>query len=138
MAEKGTLLYGDASKGGKGGDAAKASEFISKIFEAVIAIHKVHLMTTGPGSFAAHEALNVYDDLDGAADGLAESWMGCTGLGLTFAGVDAKNFSAEVQKIYDYIEKNRMMMGEESHIQNEVDSICTLLASALFKLNRLS
>ncbi len=138
MAEKGTLLYGDASKSGKGGDAGKASEFISKIFEAAIAIHKVHLMTTGPGSFAAHEALNVYDDLNGAADDLAESWMGCTGLGISFSGVDSKNYAAEVQKIYDYIETNRGMMGEESHIQNEVDSICTLLAKALFKLNRLA
>lgn len=138
MAANGTLLYGDASKGGKGGDAGKASEFISKIFEAAIAIHKVHLMTTGPGSFAAHEALGVYEDIEGAADGLAEAWMGCTGVGLSFSGVDSKNWSAEVQKIYDYIEKNRGMMGEESHIQNEIDSICTLLSSALFKLNRLA
>jgi len=43
-----------------------------------------------------------------------------------------------VQKIYDYVESNRNMMGSESHIQNEIDSICTALSSALFKLNRLS
>lgn len=135
MAEKGTLLYGNA---GKGGDSKGATEFISRIFDAVTAIHKVHLMTIGPGSFAAHEALNVYDDLSEAADGLAESYMGCTGTALAFSGVDTKNFAAEVQKIYDYVETNRGMMGEESHIQNDIDSICTLLASALFKLNRLS
>ena len=136
MATKGTLLYGNA--GGEHGDSKAASEFISKLLEAVVIIHKVHLMTTGPGSFAAHTALGVYSDLDDLTDGLAEAWMGCSGQGLSFAGVDSKNWPAEVQKIYDYVESNRNMMGSESHIQNEIDSICTALSSALFKLNRLS
>ena len=139
MAEKGTLLYGDASKGGKGGDAAKASEFISKIFEAVIAIHKVHLMTTGPGSFAAHEALgDTYGALEDGLDDLAESYMGCQGVGLEFKGVDVSSYAAEVRKIYDYVESNRAMMGTESHIQNKVDEILDGLSRSLFKLDRLA
>lgn len=133
---KGTLLYG--STGGEHGDSKAASEFIGKLLDAVATIHKVHLVTTGPGSFAAHTALGVYSDLDGLTDGLAEAWMGCSGQGLTFTGIDTKNWAAEVQKLYDYVESNRNMMGSESHIQNEVDSICTALSSALFKLNRLS
>ncbi len=134
MAAKGTLLYGNMDKGDGGG----ASEFISRIFDAVTAIHKVHLITTGPGSYAAHTALGVYDDLSGAADGLAESWMGCTKGKLKFSGIDTSNYSAEVQKIYDYIETNRGMMGSESHIQNDIDAILTTLSSALFKLDRLA
>jgi DNA-binding ferritin-like protein len=136
MATKATMLYGNTAD--EHGDAKGASEFISKLLEAVVIIHKVHLMTTGPGSFAAHTALGVYSDLDDLTDGLAEAWMGCSGQGLSFAGVDGKNWPAEVQKIYDYVESNRAMMGSESHIQNEIDSICTALSSALFKLNRLS
>lgn len=134
MATKGTLLYGSTN----GADNKGASEFISKIFEAAVAIHKVHLMTTGPGSYAAHTALGVYEDLEEAADGLAESYMGCMKTGLSFAGVDSSNYSAEVRKIYDYIEANRQMMGSESHIQNDIDGILTTLASALFKLDRLA
>ena len=32
----------------------------------------------------------------------------------------------------------RKAMGAESHIQNEVDSVCTLLSSTLYKLRRLA
>lgn len=132
MANKSTLLYGGTTQGAS--DGKGASEFISKILEASVAIHKAHLMATGPGSYAAHKALAVYEDLEEAADGLAESYMGCMQTGLSFPGADA----SELRKIYDYIEANRGMMGTESHIQNDIDSILTLLASALFKLDRLA
>lgn len=132
MSNKSTLLYGGTTQGAS--DGKGASEFISKILEASVAIHKAHLMTTGPGSFAAHTALGVYEDLEEAADGLAESYMGCMKTGLSFPGADA----SEVRKIYDYIEANRGMMGTESHIQNDIDGILTLLSSALFKLDRLA
>lgn len=130
---KSTLLYGNAGTDSKG-----AAEFTSKLLDAVTAIHKVHLMTTGPGSFAAHEALgDVYDEINSAADGLAEAYMGCMKTGLSFPGVDA-NFSAETRKIYEWIEQNRLMIGTESHIQNKVDELLDKLATALFKLDRLA
>ena len=136
MATKGTLLYGGTTNTSDG-DAA--SEFINKLLEAAAAIHKQHLMTTGPGSFAAHEALgDVYDELESGADDLAESFMGCQGTGLSFAGVDASNYSSETRRIYEYIEENRAMMGSESHIQNLVDEILDKLARSLFKLDRLA
>lgn len=135
MATKGTLLYGSSNSG----DNKGASEFINKLLEAAAAIHKQHLMTTGPGSFAAHEALgDVYEQLEAGADDLAESFMGCQRTGLSFAGVDASNFSAQTRAIYDYIETNRGMMGTESHIQNLVDEILDKLARNLFKLDRLA
>lgn len=136
MADKSTLLYGNINKGS---DGSGASEFISKLLEAAVIIHKQHLMTTGPGSFAAHEALgDVYDQLETGADNLAESFMGCKRVGLSFGGVDAKDFSSETRRIYEYIEANRMMMGSESHIQNLVDEVLDSLARNLFKLDRLS
>lgn len=75
MATKGTLLYGGTTNSA---DANSAVEFITKMLDAVTAIHKAHLMTTGPGSFAAHEALGeVYGNLEDGLDNLAESFMGC-------------------------------------------------------------
>ena len=131
---KATLLY-SAEKT----DTGSAVEFITRLLDAVTAIHKVHLMTTGPGSFAAHEALGeVYGDLEDQLDDLAESFMGCTKSSLSFGGVDASNYSAEVRKIYEYIEANRLMIGTESHIQNLVDEILDKLARNLFKLDRLA
>ena len=131
---KASLLYG-MDKADNGG----ATEFITRLLDAVSAVHKVHLMTTGPGSFAAHEALGAaYEALDAGADSLAEAWMGCTKGTFQFAGIDTANYAAEVQKIYDYIEQNRLLIGTESHIQNEVDALLHQLATALFKLDRLA
>lgn len=136
---KSTLLYGNSNMADDSASPQQAVAFISKLLDAVTAIHKVHLMTTGPGSFAAHEALGeVYGNLEDGLDGLAESFMGCNETALAFSGVDSSNYSAEVRKIYEYIEENRMMMGTESHIQNLIDDILDKLARDLFKLDRLA
>lgn len=137
MANKGTLLYGNME--GENSDSGAAAQFIEKLLVAVDSIHKVHLMTAGPGSFAAHEALgDTYSTLEDGLDDLAESYMGCQGVGLEFKGVDVSSYAAEVRKIYDYVETNRAMMGMESHIQNKVDEILDGLSRSLFKLDRLA
>ena len=137
MANKGTLLYGNME--GDNSDSSAAAQFIEKLLVAVDSIHKVHLMTTGPGSFAAHEALgDVYSNLEDGLDDLAESYMGCQSTGLEFKGVDVSSYADETRKIYEYIETNRMMMGTESHIQNKVDEILDSLSRSLFKLDRLA
>lgn len=136
MAAKGTLLYGK-----EGGDAGGAAGFITRLLHAATAIHMHHLMVDGPGSYAAHTALSMYNDLVDAADGLAESWMGCTGEKLSFSGgtfTIGEDPIATVREIYDFVEAQRNMMGTESHIQNDIDGICTLLSSTLYKLTRLA
>jgi DNA-binding ferritin-like protein len=134
---KGTLLY--SSMTDDTADPGQATRFVARILDAVTAIHKVHLMTTGPGSFAAHEALGeAYDDLQEGADNLAESFMGCNETPLAFPGIDASRWSTEVRAIYEFVEENRAMMGNESHIQNLVDDVLDKLARQLFKLDRLA
>lgn len=133
---KGSLLYGADTA-----DAGGASGFISKLLHAATAIHMHHLMVEGPGSYAAHTALGMYNDLVDAADGLAESWMGCTGEKLKFSGGTFELGAdpiATVRSVYDYVEANRGLMGTESHIQNDIDGVCTLLSSTLYKLTRLA
>ncbi len=137
MMGKTSLLYGNESKG----DAAGASQFISRLMHTANAIHMHHLMVEGPGSYASHNALGVYSDLRDATDGLAEAWMGCTGMKLKFSSGPfelAADPLSEMQKIYAYVEQNRGLLGTESHIQNEVDTICTLISSTLYKLTRLA
>lgn len=131
-----SLLY-DSDKG----DAGAASEFIARLLNGATAIHMHHLMVTGAGSYAKHKALGVYDDLTKAVDSLAESYIGCTGTPLMFKGGTVTmnpDCVAEVRALYEYIETARTAMGTESHIQNEVDNISSLLSSALYKLTRLS
>jgi DNA-binding ferritin-like protein len=138
MKRNATLLYGGSGEETYG-DAGQTVEFISKVLDAVTAIHKQHLMTTGPGSFAAHEALgDVYGDLEDFGDNIAESVMGCRKVGLTFNGVNGTDYSAETRAIYEWIEENRAMAGSESHIQNIVDDILDKLSRSLFKLDRLA
>jgi DNA-binding ferritin-like protein len=136
-ANKSTLLYGNM--GDDKSDSGAATQFIEKLLMAVHTIHQAHLMVTGPGSFAAHEALGeTYSALDNGLDELAESYMGCKYTGLEFKGADVSTYGAEVRKIYDYVEANRAMMGTESHIQNKVDEILEGLSRSLFKLDRLA
>lgn len=136
---KATLLYGENESTEQEGNAGPAIEFITKLLDAVTAIHKAHLMTNGMGSFAAHEALgDTYGALEDGLDDLAESFMGCNETGMSFPGVDVTRYGAEARKIYEYIEINRDMMGNESHIQNLIDEILDKLARNLFKLDRLA
>ena len=67
--------------------------------------------------------------------------MGCTGEKLKFTSGSFELAStplAEVQKLYGYLESDRMSMGTESHIQNEIDTLCTLVSATLYKLTRLA
>lgn len=136
MAKSASLLY-ESDKG----DASGASEFITRLLHGSTMLHMHHLMVTGPGSFAKHSALDVYNELASLTDGLAEAYIGCTGTPLSF-GAGSFTVSgdcvSDVKSLYEYVETSRAVMGNESHIQNEIDSVCTLLSSVLFKLNRLA
>ena len=132
-----TLLYEQSGQV----DGAAASEFISRLLAGATMIHMHHLMVSGQGSFAKHMALGVYADLAEAVDGLAEAFMGCTGTPLAFSAVSmplGPDPIKDVQALYEYVETARGAMGSESHIQNEVDAVATLLSSTLYKLNRLA
>lgn len=126
---------------GKAGPNAKlATAFITALFHGVTKLHMLHIMTKGPQWHPTHLALaELYDGLQGRADGLAEAFIGCSGVELVF-GSGTFELSVdplgEVRKLYAFVEQNRTAMGTESHIQNEIDSICTLLSSGIYKLTR--
>lgn len=131
-----TLLTG----GKAGANVKQASAFITTLLHGVTKLHMLHLMTKGPQWYPTHIALGeLYAGLDGLADGLAESFMGCSGQDLAF-GSGAFDFNPDpltvVRELYAYVEGNRQVMGPESHIQNEIDTICTLLATGIYKLTR--
>lgn len=139
----GTLLYGENESMEHSGQAnASASQFIATLMHGVTMAHMHHLMVTGPGSYAKHTALgSLYSELGDLADGLAESFIGCMDEELKFTGGTFElgmDPVADVEKLYEYVEENRMLMGTESHIQNDIDGICTLLASTLYKLRKLA
>lgn len=129
-----TLLYSSE----KNMDMKAGAEFITRLLNGVTMVHMHHLMTD---SYSAHMALGeLYDGLQDLSDGLAESCMGCCGQKYNFEGgtvsIGADAIS-DVKALYSYVDSNRQVMGSDTHIQNDIDGICTLLCSILYKLTQL-
>ncbi|CAB4161371.1 hypothetical protein UFOVP728_45 [uncultured Caudovirales phage] len=122
-------------------NARAASDYIARILHGVTMAHMHHLTVMGPGAYAAHMALGeLYSGLQAKADELAEAIIGCYDVPLVFSGGSVTitdNPIADVAALYEYVESERAACGYESHIQNIVDEVCTVLAQALYKLRRL-
>lgn len=123
----------------------EAAEFIAVLLHGVTATHMLHLLCKGPGSYAKHVALgDLYEGLGDLADKLSESYFGCYSLIESYPGTKFPTFSTEssaenyVEQLYKYVEEKREKMGDESHIQNIVDEICSLVSTALYKLRELA
>lgn len=117
-------------------------DFISKLLHGITAAHMLHLLAKGPGSYARHKALGtLYSSLSDLADSLAEECFGVHGVPSTFPSekyVCPKDPVKFVEELYEYVSRNRSQMGDESHIQNSIDSILTLLATTKYKLVNLA
>jgi len=118
-----------------------ATAFIARLLHGVTMAHMHHLMVVGQGAYAKHMALGeLYEGLQDKTDALAESLIGCADVSLAFAGGTftlGDNPVADVAELYNFVEGSRLAVGTESHIQNQVDEICSVLATALYKLRRL-
>lgn len=117
-----------------------AGEFFGRLLESVTIAHILHLQQGGPGSFARHMALgDFYEELDDLTDHLIEEYQGCydliTDYQATYAAPgDALSF---VDELYEYIEENRQEISDDSHIQNRIDEICSLISRTKYKLRFL-
>ena len=119
------------------------ASFISTLFSSRTQAHIFHLQVTGPGSFAAHSALNsYYDNIIGLADGLIESFQGRYGIvtGYKGEGQWIENTS-DIVKYFEalcmYVEKNRVSLVQDSYIQNQIDEVVALIESTKYKLVNL-
>ena len=119
----------------------KAAEFIATLLHGVTKAHMLHLTQRGAGAYARHKALGeLYEELGGLVDGIAEEYMGCEGVLSTFPGQFSPPAAPEafVQELYEYVEDNRKHLGDYSHIQNSIDNVQTLLSTTPYKLKFLS
>jgi DNA-binding ferritin-like protein len=117
----------------------------SMFFHSRTQAHVFHLRVKGPGSFAAHSALNTYyDEIVGIIDGLVESYQGKYGI-IEFKEVNNLDNDASVENIIKYftnlctfLEKERQDAKlKDSWIQNQIDNISELLYSTKYKLINL-
>jgi hypothetical protein len=116
-----------------------AAAFMARLFEARDYLHLAHLKVSGPGAYAAHTALgSAYDGLLGLADGIIEAYQGVHGLldiKISASSYDGKHLEY-IESLYKQIETDRSIF-KESHIQNQIDEIQSLLASTQYKLKNL-
>ena len=124
---------------GKGISAAPScAAMVMELMHARTNAHMQHLKTR---SYAAHKALGeFYDELVGLIDSFSEAYQGRYGL-MDFPEVPFKAESDPVMMIKTlrrYIDDNRMMMVQDSELQNIIDEIVALMDSTLYKLEFLS
>ena len=124
---------------------SKVAEFIDCIMVGAVILHKMHLRVQGPGSYAAHKALNeLYDALPDHADDLVEKYQGYNGMIIeNYPSMDQAPYLkmeplAYVEWLMKYVEDNRSCFGTTSMLQNLLDELVASIAETRYKLKFLS
>ena len=108
-------------------------------------VHSFHLGVKGVGSFSAHVALgNYYDSIGGLVDGLVETYQGQYGL-IKLQPVSGLDTNNDIKNVIAYFDKlcqavAKLRKDEKlqmSWLQNDIDTIVTLLYSTKYKLTNL-
>jgi len=136
-----TASYSSAPAGGSVDTMTSAC--VSELMNAATSFHKLHLKVTGPGSYAAHKALNdLYDALPEHADTLAEGYQGAAEVLLTYSESSPRTLNT-VEDGLAYIRDLISMVSNlqsklpYSEIINELDASKSSLNSAKYKLKFL-
>jgi DNA-binding ferritin-like protein len=117
-------------------------EFVGTLLHSATIAHIMHLQAKGEGSYAKHQALaTYYDSVVDATDTLAEAIQGCLGEIIEYYPPMFGNPAVEaldyLKSIREYVMENRTAISDYSNIQNEIDTIMTLLDSTIYKLTFL-
>jgi DNA-binding ferritin-like protein len=122
---------------------------VVELLDAALKFHILHLTVTGPGSYAAHKALNeLYDALPDLADTIAESYQGATGEIPKYpadmpsyvcapAMSSVKEALVYIDELHDKI-SDIQDINSFSEIDNELDNVKATLNSTKYKLKFLS
>jgi DNA-binding ferritin-like protein len=108
--------------------------------------HIFHWQTKGPGSFAAHKALNkYYDAIPDMVDALVESYQGKHGIITGYEPAERfDDYSADTTIKYfkalaTFLERMYAKFPkEDTNIINQLDAFKDLIYSTLYKLENLS
>ena len=124
----------------KEGKNSEFAEMISLLLHSRTQTHTLHLQTD---SFSEHMALNgYYDGIGDLVDGLVESFQGKYGIigGYTSYDIEGyKSTEATIKYLQGLCGKVDGLRDccEDSYIQNQIDTVCELINSTLYKLRFL-
>jgi DNA-binding ferritin-like protein len=113
---------------------------LSELMNVRTSIHQLHLTITGPGSYAAHKALNkFYDAIPDLVDTLVEGYQGATEKILKFEEMTPRQLKTVedaldyIREMYDRITKLQAKV-PYSEIVNNMDLVKDSINSAKYKL----
>ena len=116
------------------------TEMISLLLHSRTQIHTFHLQTK---SYAEHMALNgYYDGIGDIVDGLVESYQGKYSILKGYQNYkleDYKDTTNTINYLKDLCGKVEELRDccKDSYIQNQIDTVCELINSTLYKLRFL-
>jgi hypothetical protein len=116
------------------------SEMISLLLHSRTQAHTLHLQTK---SYPEHMALNgYYDGIGDLIDGLVESYQGQYGIIESYKSYDIvsyKSTEATTKYLQDLCKKINSLRDccKDSYIQNQIDTVCELINSTVYKLKFL-
>lgn len=115
-------------------------EMISLLLHSRTQTHTLHLQTE---SYPEHMALNgYYDGIGDIVDGLVESYQGKYGIIKGYKTYDITEYKSTestikyLKELCGKVEKLRNCC-KDSYIQNQIDNVCELINSTLYKLKFL-
>ena len=114
--------------------SSMCEEFVSKLLYSRNIAHIAHLRTK---SFAEHKALGeYYEGILDLADSIAETHMGTTGttMSLKIPAAEYMPPASHLSQMKAYIEATRDQVSSESHIQNMIDEIVSLVTKTQYLL----
>jgi len=117
-------------------------ELASLLLQSRTQTHSFHLGVKGIGSHSAHIALGeYYDSIVGLIDGLVETYQGKEGL-IQLSGIGVLDKNNDIKNIIKYFETLCSMVAklrtnpklQDSWIQNDIDTVVSLLYRTKYKL----
>ena len=117
-------------------------ELASLLLQSRTQTHSFNLGVKGIGSHSAHVALGeYYDSISGLIDGLVEVYQGKEGL-IQLSGIGVLDKNNDIKNIIKYFETLCNMVAklrtnpklQDSWIQNDIDTVVSLLYKTKYKL----
>ena len=117
--------------------------FIGTLMQSLNQAHIYHLQAEGPGSFAAHLALQgYYEGIVPLIDGLVESYQGRFGILRGYAMESSIKEDGNALMYFEglskFVEAIRTKLPQDSYIQNEIDNVVNLIETTKYKLKFLN
>jgi DNA-binding ferritin-like protein len=122
---------------------AMVASCVTELMNAATSFHKLHLKVTGPGSYAAHKALQGYEKFHDFADNIAEQYQGAAEVLLKYQEPSPRILETVDDAIWYIKDLHSMITNLQSQLSyseivNELDNVKSELNSIKYKLKFLS